>query len=157
MLWLVTVGAPSPHKLPWLTSTSAASFWLLPSNRSAQAELSVILTANVRLTLNVDTRHNYRTHPQHANQPSAAPGHAPFPAILDGELTPQLQWVESGGLPPACQHVPVCPSCLRLFVRESCGLPFPAVIDENEKQSSFNPQRGRKFPKSSFIQNICLI
>lgn len=50
---------------------------------------------------------------------------------------------------------------LRLFVRESCGLPLPAVGAKNENQNSFDPQHGRKFPKSCFffflILNIILI
>lgn len=135
MLWLVTVGAPwpphgapSPHHpaRPLSGSHPQASSQRSSDvlDGSAQAELSLVLMANVRLTRNTITV-GPDPNPLHAHQPSAALGHAPSPAGLDGELTPQLQRAESGGLPPACERLPAGPFCL-------CVVAFPA---ENEKQS----------------------
>lgn len=127
---------------------------------------SIILIVVVRLTLNVDTQNKYCTHradPRHTNQTSAAPSHAPFPAILDDDLTSQLGWIDSPGPGPAGSgrvrlslpglyllYLPLC-VCGSMH---KCRAYHERVSDENENQSSLNSQCGRKFHKSFYTKHL---
>lgn len=91
------------------------------------AERNIILIGVVRSTLNVDTHNSFCTHnadSQHTNQASSALSHAPFPAILDEDLTFQLGQIESGGLPPA--HASLC--ALLVFAARRAQLPVQVFV-----------------------------
>lgn len=144
LLWLVTVGGSYPQTF---------SAFLSRAGRSSAGGTERY--PHHQCQINSDCC--YTTQLPHAQIQTRSTLINPAPRSVSHPGRCSNATVTVGGVPPPASAAPCARHAFRLFVRESCGLPFPAVGDENEKQSSFNPQRGRKFPKSSFIQNICLI
>lgn len=139
------------------THLYCTSVWV---NGSSLAELSIILIV-VRLTLNVDTQNNYCTHrtdPHRTNQTSAALSHAPFPAILDDDLTSQLGWIDSRGLPTEC--IIVYPFCICLTVCSPSRASFVPILSAWVMRMWNRAHWIHSVVGNStkvFIQNICLI